>query len=409
MGDIPQAELAPVKDNQRAVRRVGEPPGGFIGGFFVWDQFSKWADRNNYTGAEREWFLHYAPLSFFADRHDWHYLVTADERLLRESTGDRGWFRKGHQRITSVGNALYLAGQAMKAHGEVFYESPQPGHTIYTWSNSMYQYLARDLVSSRRRIFKAAEEPGETQDAFRETDRNALCVSVFDRVSDLLRGCDRIASVNGRREQRGALDEILYDLRALVSNAAGVIDSVAALAQKLFRVALKHDHETSLNRQPFRAALREAGAKELSDEAGRQRPLFIFLWAIRNPILHEGGLSGYTLHTGKGQFYKASLTEDQASKLRSLCGHREERLSVWGFEEGVHGLGPTVDGFAFARQLTVTVIEALDRLFHALSTDRGIPDLKTSWTADERKAVRRFRWLAGLSSSADRTDPAPKM
>lgn len=398
-GDIRQAELGPIKEGHRTVRRVGEPTGGFIGGFFYWDQFSEWADQNDLQGDDRDWFLHYAPLSFFADRHDWHYLVTADERLLREVSGDRGWFRKGQQRVTSIGEALFLAGQAMKAHGVVFYESPQPGYTITTWSNSMYQYLAQDMISSRRRIFEAAREPGEPQDSFHRTDRETFCVSIFNRVADLLRGCDRIAATNGLPEGRGGVEEVLYEIRALVGNAAGIFDAVAVLAQTLFSISLVHDQEASLTRDTFRRDLRRAGATHLADEAGKQCPLFRFLWSLRNPILHKGGLPGYTLHTGKGQFHRATLTEDQLSKLKILCADRSQTLAEWGLDDEVPGLGPSVDGYAFSRQLSITTIAALDRLLGSLADDRGAPDISTTWTSEERKAVQRFRWLSGFPTT----------
>jgi len=398
VGNLPQTELLPIRDDYRTVRRLGEAPGGFIGGVTCWSQFDEWADRCGYEGAAREWFVYYGALTQFSDRSGRHFLVTADDRLLNESTGEKGWFRKGQQRVTSIAHALFLSGLAMKAHGEVFYESSQPGHTVYTKSNSMYDYLARYLISARRRLFLAMRRDGESQEDFHRTDREALCVSVFDRASDLLRGCDRIASINARYEEPGALGDILYELRATVSNAAGVLDTVAVLAQLAFSLELERLSEISLNEYSFRKALREAGISNLASKAELQCPLLAFLWSLRNPILHRGGLSGYTLHTlGVGQSYKATLTEEQVNKLKSLCGHRHESPAIWGLDEPFSGLAPSVDPAAFSRQLSIVTIQVVSELLSAFADDRKIPQLDTSWTADERKAIQRFGWLSGLS------------
>lgn len=400
VGDIPQTELGQLQDDKRVVRRVGEPETRFIGGVTCWSQFGEWADRCNYQGVERDWFIYYASLVHFSDRSGRHYLVTADERLLRESVGKKGWFRKGQQRVTSIDHALVLAGHVMKVHGQVFYESPHPNHTVHTASNSIYDHLARFLISSRRRLFLALRKDGETQKDFYGTDREALCKSIFDRGSDLFRGCDRIARINGRFEESGAVEEILYDLRATIANAAGIFDTVAVLADSAFALELNRPSEISLNEYNFRKALREAEASHLAREAERQCPLIAFLWSLRNPILHRGGLSGYTLHTlGVGQSYKATLTPDQAEKLRALSGHRHESVTLWGLDEPYPGLEPSVDPEAFSLQLAVATIKAVDELLSALADDRGTPNLETTWTTEERKAIQRFQWLSGLPRS----------
>jgi hypothetical protein len=401
VGDIPQTELGPLQDDNRVVRRVGESKPHFIGGVTCWSQFVEWADQCAYQGDERDWFIYYASLVHFSDRSGRHYLVTADERLLKESVGSKGWFRKGQQRVLSVGHALVIAGQVMKAHGQVFYESPHPNHTVHTASHSIYDYLARFLISSRRRLFLAMRKDGETQEDFHRTDREALCKSIFDRASDLFRGCDRIAHINGRFDETGAVGEILYDLRATIANAAGIFDTVAVLADNAFTLELDRPSEVSFNEYNFRKALREAKASHLAKEAERQCPLMAFLWSLRNPILHRGGLSGYTLHTlGVGQSYKAALTPEQAEKLKALCGHRHEAVQRWGLDEPHPGLEPSVDPQAFSHQLAIATIKAIDDLLSALADDRGTPNLETTWTTEERKAIQRFQWLSGLAGSA---------
>jgi hypothetical protein len=410
MSGIPRTELRPLRGDDRAVGLVGQP-GGFIGGIRIWSQFDRWADENGYEGTERDWFIYYGSLAYFADRSDRHFLVTADRRLLKESAGEKGWFRKGRHRIIPIGRALFLAGLAMKAHGEVFYESPQPRHTVWTTSYSMYDYLARDLISARRRLFDCMHEEGESKDDFYRTEREGLCVSVFDRTSDLLRARDRVALVNARHQDGATLDEILYELRAMIGNAAGVFDAIAVLAQIAFLLGFNSqsgDAAISLRRPEFRKALRGAGAAKLASETARQLPFLHFLWSLRNPILHREGLSGYTLHTlGSGRSSKIVLSQKQTGLLKSVCGHRGESPQRWGLDDAqIAGIEPSVEPMAFSHQFTVATIGAVDQLVSALADDRGTPPLATSWSPDERRAIRRFRWLSGLPRSSDLDQPA---
>lgn len=398
---IRQTKLGPIEENDsRTVGEVGYPWSIFFGGVSCWSQFDGLADQYGYKGAERDWFIYYAALSHFHRGSNRHYIVTADDRLLAECSGKGGFFRKGQHRVTSVSDALFLAGLVMKAHGKVSYESPQPTHTIHTSSYSMYDYLARDLIASRPRIFEAMKEDGKPKEDFYRSEREALCVSIFDRVSDLLRARDHIALTNSQYEEQGQLGEILYDLRATVGNATGLFDTVAVLAHRAFAVQVERDTEISLHHSNYRKALRAAKIATLAGEAERQCPLFAFLWSLRNPILHQGGLSGFILHTlGVGQSYRAALTQEQADKLKSLTGHRREDPKAWGLGDPFPGLEPSADPMAFSHRLTVVTVEVVDRLLSALADDRGTPDLKTSWTDEERRAIRRFRWLTGLGDS----------
>lgn len=50
VGGIPATELGALRDNNRVVRKVGEPKGCFIGGVHCWSQFSEWADHCGYEG-----------------------------------------------------------------------------------------------------------------------------------------------------------------------------------------------------------------------------------------------------------------------------------------------------------------------------------------------------------------------
>lgn len=52
-------------------------------------------------------------------------------------------------------------------------------------------------------------------------------------------------------------------------------------------------------------------------------------------------------------------------------------------------------------------IGVADRLAYVLADEMDVPRLRTSWTAENRKAIRRFRWLFGLPSSAEMTADLP--
>lgn len=397
---IPQTELGPIQRDSRTVRRIGEAKGGFIGGVHCWSQFSEWADRSRYTGDERDWFIYYASLNHFHSRSGRHYLVTADDRLLSESEADTGWFRLGQKdtRIRSVPATLFLAGLTMKAHGRVFYEAPQPGHTIYTSIQSMYDYLARDFIESRRRLFEAMRREGEDQQGFYRSDREALIEGVFDRVTDILRARDRIALANAREQDAEALDEIRYDLRSMIASAAGAIDAIAVLAHLAFPFEVDSDARISLRLRKFRACLRKKGACNVADAASALMPLMRLIWSLRNPVFHRQGLPGYTLHVlGSASLSQITLSPEQVDLLDKMCADRKETADDWGLRNReVNGIEPSVEPWTFAQHLAAVSIAAIQRLTRALAADCGASDLKIDWTDKERGAIRRFRWLSGF-------------
>jgi hypothetical protein len=401
VGDIPQTELGPIRDNRRTVRRIGEPESGFIGGVACWDQFGKWADHCGYEGAERDWFIYYASLSHFHSRHGRHYLVTADDRLLVESEAEKGWFRRGQQdtRIRSVSSALFLAGLAMKAHGQVFYEVPQPGHSVYTSMQSMYDYLSRDFIEPQRRLLEAMRHEGEDlQDLYR-SDREALVEGLFDRVIDVLRARDRIALANGREQDAEALDDIRYDLRSMIASAAGAIDTLAVLASVAFPFEVDSDSRISLRFREFRTDLKKCGAWRIAAAASSLMPFMRFMWSLRNPIFHRHGLPGHTVHVlGSANRSQITLSPTQVDLLDKLCAQRKESADNWGLSNrAVQGVDPAVDPWTFAQHLAAASIGVIRRLTEALADDCGAPKTHNEWTDHERRAIRRFRWLSGFA------------
>jgi hypothetical protein len=396
---IARTELRPVANNARAVGRTDEPPACFIGGVFAWDQFDRWADQQGFEDREREWFTYYGPLAHFSNR-GWHYLVTADERLLRESEGDAGWFRQGRHRIISVDRALSLAGLVMKAHREVFYESPQPGHTVYAHSHQMYEWLAYELIGLPGWLFDSLKKPGETREEFYRTEPEALGESIYDRIGDILQSRDRIALANARQQDDGTLGELRYDLTSMISSVSAVLDAMAVLAHLAFSIELAPgagDAAISLRRREFRKALRMAGGENLADIASGHSSFLHFVWGLRNPMLHRHGLPGYNLHVlGAGTEPQITLSDRQVELLERMCGQRGEKTEQWGLREKVAGIDASVKPMVFGHRLALATIDVLCSLTTALAEDKGVERESSFWTPERKTMVRRFRRLSGI-------------
>lgn len=325
--------------------------------------------------------------------------MTADKRLLKECEKDKGWFRRGQTdtRIRSVGDTLFLAGLSRKAHGRVYYEAPQPGHSIHSSKQSIYDFLSQDFIEGCGRLVAGMRRNNEQE--FRYSERQELIEAIYDRVIDILRGRDRIALANGREQDAEALDEIRNDLRSMVAAIAGAVDTVAVLAQIEFPFEVDSDSRISLRFPAFRRALRNAGATVLANAASEQMPLLRFLWSLRNPILHRQGLPGYTLHAlGSGpNLSQITLSEGQLELLDALCAQRGESAEEWGLRNrDVKGVSPSVEPWLFTQFLVSRGIGAIQRLADALADDCHTPKNANSWTPEQRDAIRRFRLLSGF-------------
>lgn len=398
--NITPTELGPVEADSRSVGKKGELADGFfIGGIMAWHQFDEWASRQNYDAGEREWFLHYGPLVHFTDR-GWHYLVTADEQLLRESEGDSGWFRRGQHSIASVRRALFLAGLTMKAHRQVFYESPRPGHTIYTENHQLYEWLTYDFLGIPGWLLDSVRQPGAAYQDFYRSEREVLAESIYDRIGDILQSRDRIALTNARGQDEGTLREIRYDLASMVGSCAAVLDAMAVLAQAALPFELPEgagDTAISLRRRQFRKGLREAGGETVAEVAVEHSNLLRFIWSLRNPVLHRQGLASHNLHVlGSGNEPQITLTEEQVDRLRELCGQRDERIEEWGLKGKVAGIDASVRPMSFAHRLALVTIDAVSQLVAAVVSDKDTRREDNFWTHERRAMVRRLRLLSGI-------------
>jgi hypothetical protein len=326
--------------------------------------------------------------------------VTADEQLIEESQAEKGWFRRGKDgtRIRSVEQALFLCGLAMKAHGRIYYDAPKPRYTIHTSARNMYDFLSRDLLEPRRRLFDVVREEGESDGDFYRSDGEALVEGVFDRLIDILRARDRIALANGRVNDAEALDGIRYDLRGMIAAASGAIDAIAVLTRVAFGVDFEGASRVSLRNRDFRRSIKKSGAIVVATTAGALMPFLDFLWSLRNPILHRQGLPGYTLHQlGSADLAQITLSPEQVHELHACCRDRRESAEQWGLRyRDLAGFDPSVDPWPFAEHMASASVNAIRRLASALVVDAGVEEFSIKWSDEERQAIRRFRWLSGF-------------
>jgi hypothetical protein len=405
---IPQTELRSVRDDIREVGIVGQADAS-EGAIPVWSQFERLVDQSGYEGAEREWFEYYGPLTSFLGRYGWHYLVTNDSRLHAAAAREDGFFRRGRFAIVSVKSALFLLGLAMIAQDNFFYEAPQPGHSIHAPVESVYLLLSSDLLSTRRRLFDAMRRPDESKDEFHKTERSDLVRSIFSRVSDLLRSRTRIALLTARTGDEHAVEEAMYDVRNLIGSAVAMLDAMAVLTAIAFEFDFKGrggDAAIGFRQRVFKNELRKSERIKLADCAEGARPFLDFLWSLRNPVFHREGLGGYTLHAPPRRVSRIMLSTPQVESLYRLCSALGCQAEEWGLSIE-HSLGPALDAETFSDRLTVEAIGVADRLAYVLADEMDVPRLRTSWTAENRKAIRRFRWLFGLPSAAEMTADLP--
>jgi hypothetical protein len=333
--------------------------------------------------------------------------VTSNERLLEEAHSSQGWFARNRYRMVSIAEAIYFVGLLMRSRGEIFF-----GASLKTNPYTLKSHLAPDVIPSRRRLLEWAYElqNDDPLESLFAHPREALAQSLLDRVSDLLNGRDNISLESARRQDNATLDGILYHLRGVVGSAAALFDSIAVIAHLAFDLELPEaagDAAISLRRQQFRSRLRRSGATSLADAAAAVAPLTTFVWALRNPVLHREGISGYTYSDhpvpGRNDASRLALTDEQAKALESLCSQRRTEPGRWGLD-GRPGLGPSVDPDAFGNRLVLETIAAVDELLAATADDLGLPEAADGGgdvqeplpEISMNEMVRRFRWLSGL-------------
>lgn len=247
---------------------------------------------------------------------------------------------------------------------------------------------------SRTRSASNGEEPGD----FYRSEREALVEGVFDRVIDIPRARDRIALANARERDDEALDDIRYDLRSMIAAVAGAVDGIAVIAQIAFPFAVSDPSRVSLRDREFKKHLKVLGVHRLAKAAGELMPFLRFLWELRNPIFHRHGLPGYTLHQlPGGRLSQITLSATQVDLLDKCCAGRKETAEDWGLRNrDLGGFDPSVDPWPFTTHLAAAGIGAIRHLSSSLVEDAGVEEFEIPRVAEERGAIRRFRWLSGL-------------
>lgn len=395
---LPRTELVPASDavDHRAVRIVGE--GGFIGGIRMWSSHERLADTYELHDEARDWLIYYSTATTFHCNARRHFFVTADRRLRDELRGGDRQRRWQQSRVTTIPGALALAGRAMRASERIYYRA-QPHYGLQrTTPYSVYFYLGSDLAPSRIRLSRWLEG----QDHSESAEQGELEQSMHDRVTDLLRARDHIQEQNARHQNNATLDEILYHLRAAISGAAALFDSIAAFAHLALSIDPRRvggRTRIGLHHSDFRRELRRNGAPFLASAAGDAAPLFKLVWNLRNGIMHGAGLtgSGYRKLDGfSAAESRVSHNHAQAAALETLIRHRRETRTEWGVSD--FGRDTHVEPEAFGNRFCLVAIETAERLTSALAEDLQAPHHEILLSVDERQMIGRLRWLAGIPS-----------
>lgn len=397
-GDFPRLELRDVQHDERRIGYVGEEP-YFINVIRMWGSFERMADKR--AGDERDWFLHYAPLTKFVAQSDFHYLVTNDSELLNQVAGSRGYFRRDRRLpILSVAQAVRICGLAMMARDRVFHNA-----TTRTNTYTVNFYLGPELVPSRVRLSEWSRQfdsDESDEEFFHGSEQSAIAQSVLDRVCDLLFSRRYIALEQLKSQNNATVDSCLYHLRAAIGSAAATIDALAVLSQLAFlppTTAVDGGLRLSLRRRQFRKTLRESGGVRTADVASQSGVLLGLIWDLRNPVLHRESISGFTL--GRGAVSRASqesrvaLNDNQAGRLVEYMREQGSAEDDWGFERR-GGWTASVDAYRFGDRFVIASIATAEALMKALADDLELAEDSTVWPGDHADLVRRFRWLDGL-------------
>lgn len=380
------------------VRLRGEKA-GFIGGIPLYGQWERLANDYDLTGNKRDRLLRYGPALAFHRSSKRHCFVCADRKLLSER--GKSPFKNIWKGIFSVRESLAMVGAALRPYGRIYEEADQ-GYSLGITNYTARTDLAVAALPNRRRIFQwlAQQDP---QDA-RVKDMQPLEQSLHLRATELLRARDGVEREDFRLSQNHATaDETLYHLRAAVAALAAGCDSIAtlsAIALKLPEEEIENPLRVGFSQKGFRKALKNNGAAETCRAVSRAAPMFALIKSFRDPIVHQAGPSGSTVHhIGAGDFTEsqiAELSEEQVSAIQVVDGRNGAER--WGLK--VDGWQPSLAPLTFVRMLSLRGMALLDDLLAGLAADLDLPELSGPYPVKPRK-LHRIRLLTGMDPQYD--------
>lgn len=396
--NLPAGVIAPEDrghEDSVAVRKRGEPPGGFIGVIPLFGQWERMADEYALSGAKRERLIHYGPILAFHKSANRHLFVCADRKLLNER--GKSPFKNIWTRIYSVRETLAMIGAALRPYGYI-YEEVDNGYSRSLTNYTVRDHLATAALPNRIRLAHWIS-PQEARNE-RVEQMRLLQESLHLRSTEMLRAREGVEREHFRISHNHATaDESLYHLRAAIAALAAGCDSLAmlaAIALELDPQFVSDPRRVGFSQQPFRKALKENGAPTTASRASRQAPIFALLKAFRDPIIHQAGPSGSTVHhIGAVNFAESqitSLSREQVESIRALGGGTAG-ASHWGLREDGHepSLAPSV----FVGRLAVRGMALLNDLLGALASDLELGPLSSDPIV-QPQTLRRIRLLSGM-------------
>ncbi len=398
--NVPAAVMDPDQgiEDSVTVRLRGETA-GFIGGIPLLGQWERLANDYGLTGNRRNRLLHYGPALAFHRSSKRHLFVCADRKLL----GERGKspFKNIWKGAFSVRESLAMVGAALRPHGRI-YEEADRGYSLGISNYTVRTDLAVAALPNRRRIFQwlAQQDPQEE----RVQEMQSLEQSLHLRATELLRARDGVEREDFRLSQNHATaDETLYHLRAAVAALAAGCDSIAtlsAIALKLPEEAIENPLRVGFSQKGFRKVLKNNGGAETCLAVSRAAPMFALVKAFRDPIVHQAGPSGSTVHhVGAGAFTESQITElseEQVSAIQTVDGRNGAER--WGLK--VDGWQPSLAPLRFVRMLSLRGMALLDDLLAGLAADLDLAELAGPYPVGPRK-LHRIRLLTGIDPQYD--------
>lgn len=125
-------------------------------------------------------------------------------------------------------------------------------------------------------------------------------------------------------------------------------------------------------------------------------PFLALLKAFRDPIIHQAGPSGRTVHhVGAAAFTESEITElsvEQVEAIKRLPGG-QRRVAQWGLRIGPPT--PSLAPLPFVTSLALKGMALLDCLLGALAVDLELPPKNFEPVIEKRKLFR-LRLLSGL-------------
>ncbi|HSS33093.1 MAG TPA: hypothetical protein VLL27_07410 [Solirubrobacterales bacterium] len=380
------------------VRLRGETT-GFIGGIPLFGQWERLANDYELTGNKRDRLLHYGPVLAFHRSSKRHLFVCEDPKLL----SDRGKspFKNIWKGVFSVRESLAMIGAALRPYGRI-YEEADRGYSLGISNYTARTDLAAAALPNRRRIFHwlAQQDPRDE----RVQEMQALEQSLHLRATELLRAGDGVEREDFRLSQNHATaDETLYHLRAAVAALAAACDSIAtlsAIALELPEEEIANPLRVGFPQRDFRKTLKNNGGPQTCLAASQASPLFALIKSFRDPIVHQAGPSGSTVHhVGAAAFTQsqiAELSKEQVGAIKAVDGHNGAER--WGLK--IDGWQPSLAPLRFVRMLSLRGMALMDDLLAGLAGDLDLPEPTGPYPVEPRK-LHRIRLLTGMDPRYD--------